>query len=114
MRFSANKRGRFCCAPIPAVAILAISTLLVLSITRVPTASPADGQRLSFQESALLISNHKGSSASGNPFPPCEEGLGTGVKFVATPKMAVEMAEREGKLLFLLHISGNFEDADFT
>ena len=39
---------------------------------------------------------------------------GTSVKFVSNPDEAVGQAQREQKLLFTLHISGNFEDARFT
>jgi len=39
---------------------------------------------------------------------------GTAVNFVATPAEAARQARKDNKLTFLLHISGNFEDADFT
>jgi hypothetical protein len=39
---------------------------------------------------------------------------GTAVRFVATPAEAASKARKDKKLTFLLHISGNFEDADFT
>jgi hypothetical protein len=39
---------------------------------------------------------------------------GTAVNFVATPTQAAREAQKNHKLMFLLHISGNFEDADFT
>ncbi len=39
---------------------------------------------------------------------------GTAVNFVATPAEAAREARKTNKLTFLLHISGNFEDADFT
>jgi hypothetical protein len=42
------------------------------------------------------------------------ETFGTSVEFAASPAEAAKVATRDGKLLFLLHISGNFEDAGFT
>jgi hypothetical protein len=39
---------------------------------------------------------------------------GTAVNLAATPADAANEARKNNKLTFLLHISGNFEDADFT
>jgi hypothetical protein len=39
---------------------------------------------------------------------------GTAVEFVASPKLAAQQAIREQKLVFVLHVSGDFEDPDFT
>ena len=39
---------------------------------------------------------------------------GTAVNFVATPADAANEARKNNKLTLLLHISGNFEDAEFT
>jgi hypothetical protein len=40
--------------------------------------------------------------------------FGTAVTFLATPKIAGAEALKQRKLLFVLHVSGNFEDPDFT
>jgi hypothetical protein len=40
--------------------------------------------------------------------------LGTAVHFLASPKVAGEEALKSKKLLFILHVSGNFEDPGFT
>ena len=40
--------------------------------------------------------------------------FGTSVDFVSTPSKAAEMAKKEQKLVFVLHVSGNFEDPRFT
>lgn len=40
--------------------------------------------------------------------------FGTSVNFVATPSEAAKQAEKEEKLVFVLHVSGNFENPDFT
>jgi hypothetical protein len=39
---------------------------------------------------------------------------GTSLDFVCTPAEAAKQAGEQGKLVFLLHISGNFEDSGFT
>jgi hypothetical protein len=45
--------------------------------------------------------------------PECES-YGTAVRFLSRPPDAARQALRESKLLFVLHVSGNFEDAKFT
>jgi hypothetical protein len=39
---------------------------------------------------------------------------GTQVDFLDTPTAAARQAKKEGKLVFILHVSGNFEDPRFT
>jgi hypothetical protein len=39
---------------------------------------------------------------------------GTAIDFVDTPSLAAKQAKKEGKLVFVLHVSGNFEDPRFT
>ena len=39
---------------------------------------------------------------------------GTRVEFVDTPREAAQIAKKEQKLVFVLHVSGNFEDPRFT
>ncbi len=39
---------------------------------------------------------------------------GTKIEFVDTPKEAAEQAKKEQKLVFVLHVSGNFEDPRYT
>jgi hypothetical protein len=39
---------------------------------------------------------------------------GTSVHFVASPSEAAQQALKEEKLVFVLHVSGLFEDPDFT
>jgi hypothetical protein len=39
---------------------------------------------------------------------------GTRVEFVDTPREAATIAKKEQKLVFVLHVSGNFEDPRFT
>jgi hypothetical protein len=50
--------------------------------------------------------------------PAAEEGEcgnhGTSVRFHPTPSAAARQAKKEQKLVFVLHISGDFENPDFT
>ena len=39
---------------------------------------------------------------------------GTSVKFFDTPSEAATQAKKDQKLVFVLHVSGNFENPDFT
>jgi hypothetical protein len=39
---------------------------------------------------------------------------GTKIDFVATPKEAAALAKKQEKLVFVLHVSGHFEDPRFT
>ena len=67
-----------------------------------------------------------GSTAQGGKAPlpvtrpvpgPKEEGcgsFGTQVQFVSTPSAAAARAKKEEKLVFVLHVSGHFEDPRFT
>lgn len=40
--------------------------------------------------------------------------FGTKIHFVDTPKEAAVQAKKDEKLVFVLHVSGNFEDPRFT
>jgi hypothetical protein len=44
----------------------------------------------------------------------CSGTCGTSVAFLASPPQAARRAAEEGKLLFVLHVSGNFEDPGLT
>jgi hypothetical protein len=44
----------------------------------------------------------------------CSGNHGTSVHFVKTPQLAADKAKQEEKLVFVLHVSGNFEDPKFT
>jgi hypothetical protein len=55
--------------------------------------------------------------AKDRPAPKDGEGcetFGTSMEFVRNPQVAAKMATEDGKLTFLLHVSGNFEDSRFT
>ncbi len=44
----------------------------------------------------------------------CTGDFGTSVKFLKTPSEAARQALKEEKLVLVLHVSGDFEDPDFT
>lgn len=41
-------------------------------------------------------------------------GYGTTIEFVDSPRDAAALAKKEQKLVFVLHVSGHFEDPRFT
>ena len=56
-----------------------------------------------------------GGPAQGADKPAATCGsFGTQVEFVGTPSEAARQAKKEQKLVFVLHVSGNFEDPRFT
>ncbi len=40
--------------------------------------------------------------------------IGTNIVFLRNPPDAFRLAKKEGKLVFMVHLSGNFEDTEFT
>jgi hypothetical protein len=44
----------------------------------------------------------------------CKGDFGTSVKFLPTPSEAAKQALKDQKLVVVLHVSGDFEDPDFT
>jgi len=46
--------------------------------------------------------------------PRADTRFGTCVAFVSSPEAAFRKAGKDDKLVFVLHISGNFEDSGFT
>lgn len=44
----------------------------------------------------------------------CTGDYGTSVQFVDTPKEAAKLAEKQQKLVMVLHVSGEFEDSGLT
>ena len=53
-----------------------------------------------------ILDKDKGAKSCGS--------FGTKVEFVETPSEAAAQAKKEEKLVFVLHVSGNFEDPRFT
>jgi hypothetical protein len=44
----------------------------------------------------------------------CSGDFGTSLHFLKTPSDAAKQAQKEEKLVFVLHVSGDFENPDFT
>jgi hypothetical protein len=58
-----------------------------------------------------------GACANGNCLAPVrslDRKLNTALTWSATPEAAAAQANREGKLVFLIHVSGNFAQPGFT
>jgi len=55
-------------------------------------------------------------AACGPTEPVCavDRSLNTALTWAKSPGAASEQAQKEGKLVFLIHVSGNFEDPGFT
>jgi hypothetical protein len=59
----------------------------------------------------------QGTALGSEPQKAADEGCGnhgTTIHFLDTPSKAATQAKKEGKLVFVLHVSGNFEDPRFT
>ena len=95
-------------------------------IVKSPQPALASPQPLSFKKApvspALSVEEENATREPGLPaseLGPSEEvanlrTYGTQVAFVSSPAEAARKALKERKLLFVLHLSGNFEDKKFT
>jgi hypothetical protein len=70
----------------------------------------AAGLCLALASPGLLLAGEK----SLNDEKPSCGNHGTTIDFLDTPKEAAAQAKKEGKLVLVLHVSGNFEDPQFT
>ena len=57
---------------------------------------------------------HSQAQPAADSEPPAHDSHGTALKFARNVEQASEEASRGGKLVFLLHVSGNFEDPGET
>jgi len=76
---------------------------------------------LSFMTAAVWLASALGLATAGSPGndPKAVKesscgSFGTSVEFVTTPSEAAHQAKKEQKLVFVLHVSGHFEDPRFT
>jgi hypothetical protein len=68
-----------------------------------------------FQELAVLLQPPAPEiEVDTNPLDVTCDTYGTSVNFMRSPAAAARRAAKEDKLLFTLHVSGNFEDPQFT
>ena len=61
----------------------------------------------------LLLPAMADAAPSGKPEGTCGR-YGTNVEFVSTPSEAARQAKKDEKLVFVLHVSGYFEDPNLT
>ncbi len=61
----------------------------------------------------ILVPAVSTSSSRANDASSCGS-YGTSVEFVGSPSEAARQAKKEQKLVFVLHVSGHFEDPKFT
>ena len=62
---------------------------------------------------ALVAGARADKPTKADKEPTCGE-YGTSVKFFSTPSDAATQAKKDQKLVMVLHVSGNFENPDFT
>ena len=70
-----------------------------------------------FLAPALCVAGALAVGAAGRAAPeekPACGGYGTTIDFMHSTKEAAKWAKKEGKLVFVLHVSGHFEDPRFT
>jgi hypothetical protein len=97
---------------------LALALVLMLVLVRLPAQAgsvplaevPAQAAALPAAPAAAP----EGICLAGCQEPGREETFGTAVAFVRNTTEAGRIADQQHKLLFLLHVSGNFEDTGFT
>lgn len=58
--------------------------------------------------------NSSESAEAAAPVCSADRSLRTALVWAKSPQEAAEQARREGKLVFIIHVSGNFEDPGFT
>ena len=118
--YSARKPGRFRWRTVGTMAILGFILAIVLTAAiRNSTRGTAPGEE---KIAALVGESNRPKEAVASPavqYPitqSCSARTthGTNVNFLSTPTEAARIARENNKLTFLLHISGNFEDSDFT
>jgi hypothetical protein len=78
-----------------------------------PLLSPLPSPK--FQELAVILQPPAPEiEVESNPQDATCDTYGTSVNFMRSPAAAARKAAKEDKLLFTLHVSGNFEDPKFT
>jgi hypothetical protein len=109
-------------APTRWVAVAAISVFLAtaalalwVSRTSAPAVTPvAPPTAAKDQDDGPLGVREDGQDKRAAEQELARETFGTAIEFVRNPREAARLAYAERKLAFLLHVSGNFEEARFT
>jgi hypothetical protein len=95
----------------PEATVAALPALPLAAPVAVAPATPAPPRpRAEAAETEALARRAEARSVR----PASGERYGTAVTFLCDPADAAAEARRQGKLLFVLHLSGNFEDSQFT
>jgi hypothetical protein len=101
--------------------LLGVALLFSLALfgwTAVAQKTSAGEKPAQFETEESAFQPHHPTEKIGEDLPqsaPQPQGKhGTGLDFACTPAEAAKRAGDQGKLVFLLHISGNFEDSGFT
>jgi hypothetical protein len=63
---------------------------------------------------ASFIDEARAKTASSSCTRCGERTFGTAIEWVTSPPEAARRAQAEGKLVFVLHVSGHFENAGYT
>jgi hypothetical protein len=89
--------------------------------TTVPVGCPRRrSKRWAYFVLALLVilyltqNSNNPPTAMDAPMGAVSDKLGTSVDFVRNPTEANRLAQHTGKLAFILHVAGNFEESGFT
>lgn len=109
----------FCPSPPTEFVSCYVPSVEVNSPSLPPPASPQPKQEPEQWDQRLadlLRLDRREAAPPSSPLPkqPPGETYGTEVLFLNNREAAAEMARHEHKLLFVMHISGNFEDSCFT
>jgi hypothetical protein len=86
-----------------------------VNIPNLPAANgPAPGEGKGLRKGQALPAGVGCDPGKGDAPAAGRETFGTAVAFARNPREALHSAARERKLAFVLHVSGNFEEARFT
>jgi hypothetical protein len=104
-------------APAPPVVVEAPEMpLLLVPASEGPAPAPLIERRFGgvpMPPMPALLPDPAGDTPAKKPAA-CAAKLGTAINFVADPPEAFKLASAEKKLVFVIHLSGNFEDTEFT
>ena len=94
---------RICLLMLAGLCLIALANWLPLRASQLTGSDPRSGQP------AAPVAAPQPQPAEGT----CGK-FGTSVEFLGTPSEAARKAKQEQKLVFVLHVSGHFEDPQFT
>lgn len=83
------------------------------TVPRLPEAALDDGIGIEIAKDGTKPAGKALPEELPGKLPKCET-YGTAINFVRSPLLAAKLAQTEDRLVFTLHVSGNFEDPGFT